>query len=173
VALVVVSREDLFPVGTVVAAYRAAGPPPVSGRPPYGPAAGSEMVDAGGVLTYTSLTENAGYILYAPAPDRYLNIFVSSSGAETSQSGGYVATNADLPVSAVGHPVVLVLADSGAGGAAALRYWDGDSWELLAGTSTGGVTGDYIDVPWDATGLDGNESLVWDSGDSRFEPGAL
>lgn len=97
-AQVVISREDLYPVGTVVDAYRAAGPTPVSGRPPYGPSAGSATVDANGLLTYASLTENAGFILYAPAPDRYLRIFVSSSGVESSGGGGgdvFVVQDAD------------------------------------------------------------------------------
>jgi hypothetical protein len=89
VAQVVISREDLYPVGTVVDAYRAAGPTPVSGRPPYGPSAGSATVDAAGLLTYASLTENAPFILYAPAPDRYLRIFVSSS------SGGGTGSSVD------------------------------------------------------------------------------
>jgi hypothetical protein len=87
-AQVVISREDLYPVGTVVDAYRAAGPTPVSGRPPYGPSAGSATVDANGLLTYASLTENAPFILYAPAPDRYLRIFVSSTAVQDTSVGG-------------------------------------------------------------------------------------
>ena len=55
-----------------------------------------------------------------------------------------------------------------------LYYWDSVEWNALAGGGGGnGGEASFIDVPASLTGLDDGEILVWDSGDSRFEPGVL
>lgn len=84
-ATVTVSREDIFPVGTSVAAY----PATVFGVPssgaPYGTAEDTQSVAAGGVLTLT-LTAGLSYILRAASPDRYLR--VNTSVTESGGGGG-------------------------------------------------------------------------------------
>lgn len=98
-ASVTVSREDLFPVGTTVAAYPAAGlalgQTPSSGAP-AGSAAATEDVDTDGTLTFTGLLVNREYILYAATPDRYLRVttFLPASGLPTGGSEGDVLTKA-------------------------------------------------------------------------------
>lgn len=80
---------------------------------------------------------------------------------------GPVATVAQLPSTGnrTGH-VRLVLASM------SLYGWTGTTWAALAG-SGGGVIGDYIDIPWDPTGLDAGEGLLWDNVDARFEAGVI
>jgi len=76
----VVHREDLFPVGTSVAAYLVVGrgETPGSGAP-SGAAAETQTVASDGKLTFTALTDGKSYILYAGSPDRYLRVNTSSS----------------------------------------------------------------------------------------------
>jgi hypothetical protein len=91
VASVTVSREDLFPNGTSVAAYAAAG----TGRTPSSGAPAGSSVDSGtvsgGSVTLSGLTEETVYILYASSPDRYLRVLVPTS--EAAQSGSDETVN--------------------------------------------------------------------------------
>jgi hypothetical protein len=87
--------------------------------------------------------------------------------SQTSGNIPWVQTDGDLVSASSGHPVVLVLADSGASGGAALRYWDGDSWELLSG-SGGAPVGDFILVTHDNT-LAVGEILVWNGSSFNTE----
>lgn len=79
--------------------------------------------------------------------------------------GGLTAVEfiADLEEAPEGNPVVFVLEDL------TLYGWDGAAWVPLG--SGGGP--DFITVPYDAAGLSDGEALVWDTSDTRFEPGAL
>lgn len=84
-ASLVISREDLFPVGASVAAYVAvgAGETPASG-PPEGSVVATGVVASDGSLTLTGLADATTYILYASAPS-YLRASTRSlsSGGES------------------------------------------------------------------------------------------
>jgi hypothetical protein len=81
-ATVVVTREDMFPVGTLVSAYELVGLDwsPSHGAPP-GPVKESETVQVGGAVTFVALDEGRTYVLYAPSPDRYLRVNTSVTAA--------------------------------------------------------------------------------------------
>lgn len=90
---------------------------------------------------------------------------------------GTVAAPEGLPASGnrVGD-IYLVLADDEASGGALLRYWDGDSWEPLAGGAGNGGGGgepDTITFTASLAGIEVGQPVTWDSVDARFEPGAL
>lgn len=72
-----VKRSDRFPVGTAVGAY------PAQGRhvdaKPAGAALETETVDATGTLTFTTLTADRGYNLYAEVAGGNRNVAVSDS----------------------------------------------------------------------------------------------
>jgi hypothetical protein len=98
-----------------------------------------------------------------------------SSSAESGVS--FVAADADLPLSEIGHPVVLVLEDSsaldGAGNPqATLRYWSGTDWRLLGLSGGGAVASDFIEITLVGSPLTG-QTIVWDAANSRFVPGEL
>lgn len=70
----VVNRSDRFPVGQSVKAYLA-GARHHDG-PPAGPAVETQTVAADGSLTFTTLTADVDYVLYAlvSGEHRYLNV---------------------------------------------------------------------------------------------------
>jgi hypothetical protein len=126
-------------------------------------------------LTSTELSRAGQYIVLVSSD----GTSEPPDGAPTVSGNGvnYVATNADLPPSAIGHPVVLVLEDSsaldGAGNPqATLRYWSGTDWRLLGLSGGGAVASDFIDITLVGSPLTG-QTIVWDAANSRFVPGEL
>lgn len=91
----VVSRQDLFPVGTSVAAYLATGlgHTPSSGAP-AGSAVETETVQADGTLTFTGLTNGRTYILYASSNGHYLRVM---ENAVSGPRGSVVWTGGGVP----------------------------------------------------------------------------
>jgi hypothetical protein len=92
----------------------------------------------------------------------------------------YVPTDADLPATSDGHPVMLVLEDSTALNAQdepqpTLRYWTGAAWRIIglagSGSDGGTVTSDFIEVPASLAGMSSGRTIIWS--DDQFIPGAL
>lgn len=141
--------------------------------PPQIPAVASVVVAADQSLTFT--LEAGVYWAIAPITEggrdyRYLAFELD---APVAVGGGvsYYETNADLPASAVGHPVVLVGADDEAGGQAALRYWTGTGWLIIGLAGGGTIAADYIDVPADIAGISEGKTVLWAG--AQFIPGGL
>lgn len=65
------SRQDLFPVGTIVSVYRSSGQLPMSG-PPGGAAVVSATVGSDGTVVFGSLLDDTSYVAYAP-PASYVS----------------------------------------------------------------------------------------------------
>ena len=86
-------REDLFPPGTSVAAYRATGRSgPLTGAPPGTPVV-SAVVPEDGRVTHSGLSSGTSYLLYASVggQDRYLS--VSTPGPPTEAVNDMVVSS--------------------------------------------------------------------------------
>lgn len=64
-ANLVLSRSDLFPVGTSVGAYPAGAAPPSHDGPPAGAALESQTVASNGTATFTTLSNDTAYVFAA------------------------------------------------------------------------------------------------------------
>jgi hypothetical protein len=144
-------------------------------RLPPGAPVDTEAVASDGSLTFT--LDYGDYFAVAPLGGVYRYVAFALETAASSGGTGdgvaYVATDADLPATTDGHPVVLVLADSEADGQASLRYWSGTGW-LLLGLAGGGVVGGDVLELGDATNLAGiqdGQTVIWDG--VQWRPGAL
>jgi hypothetical protein len=191
---------QLWPEGTVVSAYPAAAWVDKT-RAPTGAAVTSPGVVSGGSVTFGGLSENTRYVAYGdghgvsfmasrdlqapPAQsrtDRERLAVLESASVSVPDGGGvsYAATDAALPETATGHPIVLVLEDSAAPdaqghGRATLRYWTGTEWEVigLASAGTGGVETFTVSLSVLFTGGAVDQPLTYDADHARFQPGAL
>jgi hypothetical protein len=99
-ASITISRPDVFPASTSVAAYPATVYGVPSSGAPYGSSVETESVAGNGTLTFDSLAAGTSYVLYGTVggQSRYLrvNTSVDTSGTgdvDTSQVPGFVKFN--------------------------------------------------------------------------------
>lgn len=84
------SREDVFPVGTSVAAYPLANWPTAQRPPtgaPVGSSAASGTVQANGVVTFTGLADATNYVAYAQVSGVHRYIRFRTPAASTAAGG--------------------------------------------------------------------------------------
>lgn len=117
----VIEREDLYPVGTSVAAYLlTVFGVPASGAP-SGSAVETETVQADGTVTFDGLANGRSYILYASSPDRYLRV---TAEATSGPRGSIVWVDGGVPP----RPAAFRFVDWAGPDDPAVNAQDGDTW---------------------------------------------
>lgn len=93
-----------FPAGATVKAYKRSNFPAIPATPsgaPVGSQDASATVASDGSVTFTGLTDNTAYVLYAASPDRYAT-FSTPDATSSSAVEPTIATNTGATASGVG-----------------------------------------------------------------------
>jgi len=98
VASFTLKNEAIFPVGTSVSAYPRSNwafwQRPPSGAPKGSPAE-TQVVGAGGSVTFSALADATDYYAYAASPDRYVSFRTPAAVASGGGGGGSTSTQAE------------------------------------------------------------------------------